>query len=305
MRPGRHRRLRTPGHPSLDRLRQRRRPRSRHREGTSASRTRTSACPQRRATKANIMDRIQLAVRAAEPGDVLVFYYSGHGSQIRDRDGDELADSLDEVICPYDMDWDSNTFILDDDLDEILSRGTRQRRRRDVRRLLLLGRPGRARPNARSDSASGFSHPRSTSRRVRRATSTCSTTMSSPDASASLGGTCSGPPRPRGRSLPRTIRGSDARRLHLLGLPVHGGQHRANPQPRVQPPGAHRGSPRVPALARIRAAAGALGAVGSPDRAAVPAGRPGDRGAGRRSDRSTHASPRSAARLARPATRPS
>jgi metacaspase-1 len=75
----------------------------------------------RRATKANIVDRIQRTVRAAEPGDVLVFYYSGHGSQVRDRNGDELADSLDEVICPYDMDWDSNTFILDDDLDEILS----------------------------------------------------------------------------------------------------------------------------------------------------------------------------------------
>ena len=79
----------------------------------------------RRATKANIMNRIGRVVRSAEPGDVLVFYYSGHGSQVRDRNGDELADSLDEVICPYDMDWSSDTFILDDDLDEILSHAPR------------------------------------------------------------------------------------------------------------------------------------------------------------------------------------
>jgi hypothetical protein len=75
----------------------------------------------RRATKANIIDRLQRTVRSAEPGDVLVFYYSGHGSQIRDRNGDELADALDEVICPYDMDWGTETFIIDDDLDAILA----------------------------------------------------------------------------------------------------------------------------------------------------------------------------------------
>jgi hypothetical protein len=75
----------------------------------------------RRATKANIVNRIELVVEKAEPGDVLVFYYSGHGSQVRDRNGDELSDALDEVICPYDMDWDSGTYILDDDLDAILA----------------------------------------------------------------------------------------------------------------------------------------------------------------------------------------
>jgi hypothetical protein len=75
----------------------------------------------RRATKANIINRIELVVGNAEPGDVLVFYYSGHGSQVRDRNGDELSDALDEVICPYDMDWDSETYILDDDLDAILA----------------------------------------------------------------------------------------------------------------------------------------------------------------------------------------
>ena len=41
--------------------------------------------------------------RPREPGDVLVFYYSGHGSQGA-TNGDQLTDGLDDAICPYDMD---------------------------------------------------------------------------------------------------------------------------------------------------------------------------------------------------------
>lgn len=58
-------------------------------------------------------------VNGAKSGDFLVFHFSGHGSQIRDRDGDELEDHLDELICPYDMDWDG-AFITDDELNDIL-----------------------------------------------------------------------------------------------------------------------------------------------------------------------------------------
>jgi metacaspase-1 len=74
-----------------------------------------------RATRANIMHRLADMTQRAEPGDALVFYFSGHGSQIRDRDGDELTDWLDELICPYDMDWDRGTYILDDDLDALFA----------------------------------------------------------------------------------------------------------------------------------------------------------------------------------------
>ena len=70
-----------------------------------------------RATKQNILHRLEDMIQRSQPGEVLVFYFSGHGSQIRDRDGDELADSLDEVICPYDMDWDRRTYISDDDIE--------------------------------------------------------------------------------------------------------------------------------------------------------------------------------------------
>ena len=71
-----------------------------------------------RATKANIVHRLEDMIARSQPGEVLVFYYSGHGSQVRDRDGDELTDSLDEIICPYDMDWDG-VYLSDDALDRI------------------------------------------------------------------------------------------------------------------------------------------------------------------------------------------
>jgi hypothetical protein len=71
-----------------------------------------------RATKENILDRLDDMIGRSQPGEVLVFYFSGHGSQIRDRDGDELTDHLDEVICPYDMDWARARYISDDDIEE-------------------------------------------------------------------------------------------------------------------------------------------------------------------------------------------
>jgi metacaspase-1 len=71
-----------------------------------------------RATKSAIMDRLNWLVKDAKAGDKLLFHFSGHGSQIRDRDGDELKDQLDEIICPHDMDWDG-TYIVDDDLSKM------------------------------------------------------------------------------------------------------------------------------------------------------------------------------------------
>lgn len=60
-----------------------------------------------RATRAAILDRIRWLVGTARPNDTLVFHFSSHGTQVRDRSGDELEDNLDEVFCPVDMDWDN------------------------------------------------------------------------------------------------------------------------------------------------------------------------------------------------------
>jgi metacaspase-1 len=72
-----------------------------------------------RATRKNILGRLEKMVYEAKPGDHLIFHFSGHGSQIRDRDNDELKDHMDELICPWDMNWDDG-FISDDMLKSIL-----------------------------------------------------------------------------------------------------------------------------------------------------------------------------------------
>jgi hypothetical protein len=69
----------------------------------------------KRATKKAILDGLKGLIGPCAPGDTLVFQYSGHGSQVRDTEGDELEDGKDEIICPWDFDWDG-TFIKDDDL---------------------------------------------------------------------------------------------------------------------------------------------------------------------------------------------
>jgi hypothetical protein len=68
----------------------------------------------KRATKKAILEGLKALIAKGGSGDTLVFHYSGHGSQVRCTEGDELADGLDEIICPWDFDWDG-TFIKDDD----------------------------------------------------------------------------------------------------------------------------------------------------------------------------------------------
>lgn len=69
-----------------------------------------------RATRENILHRMDWLADGAQAGDQLFFHYSGHGSQVRDRDGDELRDNNDEIICCYGMTW-SGGYILDDEFD--------------------------------------------------------------------------------------------------------------------------------------------------------------------------------------------
>jgi len=76
-----------------------------------------------RATKKGIINRLNWLVLDAKPGDELVFHYSGHGSQVRDRNGDELKDNKDEILCPHDLDW--NDPFTDDILAGIFKKLTK------------------------------------------------------------------------------------------------------------------------------------------------------------------------------------
>jgi hypothetical protein len=71
-----------------------------------------------RATKAAIIQGLKWLLTGAKKGDVLIFFYSGHGSYMADVSGDEL-DKKDETICPHD--YASAGMIKDDDLRSLLS----------------------------------------------------------------------------------------------------------------------------------------------------------------------------------------
>ena len=76
-----------------------------------------------RATKNRLRKRLEWLMSDLSDGDHIVFHFSGHGSYIKDIDGDErkrvLNDDADELICLYGMDWDDpDSYIIDDELRE-------------------------------------------------------------------------------------------------------------------------------------------------------------------------------------------
>jgi hypothetical protein len=62
-------------------------------------------------TLSNIKKYIKWLISGALPGDILVLTYSGHGSNIKDKNNDE-TDGSDEVLVPLDV--DSKGFLSDD-----------------------------------------------------------------------------------------------------------------------------------------------------------------------------------------------
>lgn len=69
------------------------------------------------AKRATILSALKSLFTCARSGDSFVFYYSAHGSQVRDANADE-PDGWDEVLCPYD--WPN--YVSDDDIRAILSK---------------------------------------------------------------------------------------------------------------------------------------------------------------------------------------
>jgi len=64
-------------------------------------------------TRANILANLSALVAQSANLSELWFHYSGHGSQIRDTNGDEV-DRLDEVLVP--IDFQKSGFIVDDEI---------------------------------------------------------------------------------------------------------------------------------------------------------------------------------------------
>jgi hypothetical protein len=69
--------------------------------------------PTKMPTKQNIILALQMVTSVSGPNDELWIHYSGHGTQLQDRNGDE-TDSADEAIVP--VDYPTAGMIIDDDL---------------------------------------------------------------------------------------------------------------------------------------------------------------------------------------------
>ena len=72
------------------------------------------------ATTQNIFDSLHWLVDGANPGDVLFFHFSGHGSQILSYNGKE-ENGYDEILCPVDLNW-RDKMIVDNDLRKIFDK---------------------------------------------------------------------------------------------------------------------------------------------------------------------------------------
>lgn len=70
-------------------------------------------------SKHNIRMAMFWLAQGCQPGDSLVFHYSGHGSQQRNYSGEE-ADGFDETLCP--LDFETQGMIVDDEINAALVR---------------------------------------------------------------------------------------------------------------------------------------------------------------------------------------
>jgi Caspase domain/N-acetylmuramoyl-L-alanine amidase len=69
------------------------------------------------ATRSAILGNLTELIGSSHPGDVLVFQFAGHGTQLKDLNADEAggdSPGLDEALCP--IDFAEGHFLIDDDL---------------------------------------------------------------------------------------------------------------------------------------------------------------------------------------------
>lgn len=73
------------------------------------------------ATRQNIIDGMVEVVNSLTAGETGFITYSGHGTWLPDRSGDE-PDRRDEALCPIDMTDDGVNLIVDDELDSLFGK---------------------------------------------------------------------------------------------------------------------------------------------------------------------------------------
>ena len=73
------------------------------------------------ATKKGIITQLKWLIEGAEPGDQLLFHYSGHGAQAPTKFTSLEKDGLDEIICPYDFDGTNNTSLRDKEFAQLFA----------------------------------------------------------------------------------------------------------------------------------------------------------------------------------------
>lgn len=84
----------------------------------AALRFEVTALHDQAASRSAILSALTALVAGARPGDVIVFQFAGHGTQVDDVDGDE-TDSRDEAFCP--VDFADGRLLIDDDIRAVVA----------------------------------------------------------------------------------------------------------------------------------------------------------------------------------------
>lgn len=75
------------------------------------------------ATRNSILAELKTLIETSKAGDVVVFQFSGHGTEVDDLDGDEVDGTngpKDEALCPYDI--AAGAFVIDDDIADVFAK---------------------------------------------------------------------------------------------------------------------------------------------------------------------------------------
>jgi hypothetical protein len=103
------------------------------------------------ATKAAMVSGIKTLLAGAQPGDVLVFTNSSHGTYVADSGAHDEGDHYDEAICPYDS---RKHLLVDDEMRELLADIPKRVRLTVISTRVIRGRSLAWRPGSRPISGS-------------------------------------------------------------------------------------------------------------------------------------------------------